>query len=233
MRQIALDTETTGLSPQDGHRIIEIGCIEMLNRKITGNNFHCYINPEREIDSGAVAVHGITNDFLQDKPKFNEVLEPLISFINGTELIIHNAPFDVGFLNSELKLLGRAQNLQDHCTIFDTLVLARQRHPGQKNSLDALCKRYNVDNAHRQLHGALLDAELLARIYLIMTGGQGSLFSDGDKNLHSKEFQAENSRANISRTKKLPVIDLTTEEREAHEAILELIKKSAGELVWE
>lgn len=232
MRQIALDTETTGLSPDDGHRVIEIGCIEIINRKITGQHFHCYINPEREIDSGAVAVHGLTNNFLQDKPKFTQVLEPLIEFISGAELVIHNAPFDVGFLNSEFKLAGTMHNLKDRCSVFDTLVLARQKHPGQKNSLDALCKRYNVDNAHRQLHGALLDAELLARVYLIMTGGQVNLFSEGDGSSTTR-LQMEKNHSSVSRTKDLPISALTPEEQKAHEEFLELIKKSSGDAIWE
>lgn len=232
MRQIALDTETTGLSPTDGHRIIEIGCIEMINRRITGNHFHCYINPDRDIDSGAVAVHGITSSFLQDKPKFHHVLDSLLAFISGAELVIHNAPFDVGFLNAEFKLAGSVKNLEECCSVFDTLLLARQKHPGQKNSLDALCKRYNVDNSHRQLHGALLDAELLAKIYLIMTGGQGSLFMEGNT-ANISQLQVENSVKQVTRFKNLPITALTTDEQQAHAEFLELIRETSGEVMWE
>jgi DNA polymerase-3 subunit epsilon len=180
VRQVILDTETTGLQTEDGHRIIEIGCIELVNRKFTGRRYHQYINPQRVIDDGALAVHGITNQFLANKPTFAEVVDEFITFIHDAELIIHNAPFDIGFINYELRLLGRqAQPVnEDHYRIIDTLVLARQMHAGQRNGLDALCKRYNIDNSHRELHGALLDAHLLAQVYLAMTGGQGSLFDE-------------------------------------------------------
>jgi DNA polymerase-3 subunit epsilon len=176
MRQIILDTETTGLEPSRGHKIIEIGCVEMVNRKLTGNHYHVYINPQREIDEGAIEVHGITNEFLQDKPLFKDVVDDFIEYIKGAELVIHNAPFDIGFLDHELKSLsvGRGK-MEDVCSVLDTLVLARQMHPGQKNSLDALCKRYFIDNSHRELHGALLDSEILAEVYLGMTGGQTDL----------------------------------------------------------
>lgn len=176
MRQIVLDTETTGLDPSAGHRVIEIGCIELLKRRFTGNKLHIYINPEREIDAGAIRVHGITNEFLQDKPIFGDIAKKFIEFVDGAELIIHNAPFDVGFLNAELAAVKYAHNIEDRCTILDTLVLARKMHPGQRNNLDALCKRYNVNNSNRKLHGALLDAEILAFVYLAMTGGQKELF---------------------------------------------------------
>lgn len=177
MRQIALDTETTGLDPASGHRVIEIGCIELVNRKFTGNHFHVYLNPDREVDAGAFRVHGISTQFLQDKPRFRDVLPDLIQFIDKSELIIHNAPFDVGFLNAELGLLNHVSRLHDYCSVLDTLEMAREKHPGQRNSLDALCKRYHVDNSNRQLHGALLDAEILAFVYLAMTGGQTQLFA--------------------------------------------------------
>jgi DNA polymerase-3 subunit epsilon len=177
-RQIILDTETTGLSPEKGDRLIEIGCLELVNRKLSGRSLHLYVNPDRLVGEGALKVHGISNDFLEDKPRFYEVVEEIMEFIAGAELIIHNAEFDLGFLNYELSLLRRNPygRIQDHATVLDTLVLARQLHPGQRNSLDALCKRYQVNNTHRTLHGALLDAEILANVYLLMTGGQEQLF---------------------------------------------------------
>ncbi|WP_101675601.1 DNA polymerase III subunit epsilon [Alloalcanivorax mobilis] len=180
MRQIVLDTETTGLDPLGGHRIIEIGCVEVENRRLTGNNLHLYINPERDIDEGALEVHGITREFLSDKPVFEHIVDELIGFIDGAELVIHNAPFDVGFLNHEFKLLKRGLGtVEQRCGILDTLRMAREMHPGQKNSLDALCRRYHVENGHRELHGALLDAEILADVYLAMTGGQTRLSLGG------------------------------------------------------
>ena len=172
MRQIVLDTETTGLSPVDGHRIIEIGCVEVIDRKLTNSHYHQYICPRREIDSGAVEVHGITTEFLSDKPYFEDIRDDFISYIDGAELIIHNAPFDIGFINHELGLTQAGYCVEDKCSIMDTLLMARKMHPGQKNSLDALCRRYEVNNSHRELHGALLDAEILADVYLLMTGGQ-------------------------------------------------------------
>ncbi len=179
MRQIVLDTETTGLDPAQGHRIIEIGCVELIDRRLTDNRYHVYLNPEREIDQGAVDVHGIDNAFLADKPKFADVADDFLAFVEGSEVIIHNAPFDVGFIDAELARLGPEYGrLEDHCTIFDTLAFARRKHPGQRNSLDALCKRYQIDNSHRELHGALLDAEILASVYLAMTGGQIALGLD-------------------------------------------------------
>jgi len=176
MRQIVLDTETTGLEPSQGHRIIEIGCVEIINRKITENTYHQYIQPDRQSDEGAFEVHGISTEFLADKPRFGEIVEDFIKFINGAELIIHNAPFDIGFLDHELARLDPVWGkVSDHCTITDSLVMARKKHPGQKNNLDILCKRYEVNNARRELHGALLDSELLAEVFLRMTGGQEML----------------------------------------------------------
>ena len=173
MRQIVLDTETTGLEPEAGHRVIEIGGVELIDRKPTGRHFHRYVNPQREVDEGALSVHGITNDFLADKPLFADIADELLMFIDGAELVIHNAPFDVMFLDYELgRLPQRRRRIEDRCTVVDTLALARHKHPGQKNSLDALCRRYDVDNSQRELHGALLDAEILADVYLMMTGGQ-------------------------------------------------------------
>lgn len=180
MRQIVLDTETTGLDPNQGDRVIEIGCLELFNRKPTGKTLHYYLNPDRIVDEGAIKVHGITNEFLQDKPRFFDVVAELMEFLKGAELVIHNADFDVGFLNMELSLLRRNPYgvIADHCGVLDTLTLARQMYPGQRNSLDALCKRHQISNSHRKLHGALLDAEILAQVYLAMTGGQKVLFAD-------------------------------------------------------
>jgi len=181
MRQLVLDTETTGLEPTEGHRIIEVGCVEVVERRLTKANFHRYLQPDREIDAGAVAVHGISNAFLADKPRFAEIAEELIEYLRGAELVIHNAAFDVGFLNHELRQWrADAPRIEDLCSVVDTLLLARQRHPGQRNSLDALCRRYDVDNTRRDLHGALLDAEILADVYLAMTGGQVSLALGAD-----------------------------------------------------
>lgn len=184
MRQIVLDTETTGLETSEDHRIIEIGCVELVDRRLTGNNLHIFLNPQREVDEGAIEIHGLDNEFLSDKPTFDQVASDFLNYVRGSQLVIHNAPFDVGFLDHELRKLGGEFGVvADHCTVLDTLVMAREKHPGQKNSLDALCKRYGVDNAHRELHGALLDAEILAEVYLLMTGGQTRLSlggADGD-----------------------------------------------------
>ena len=182
MRQVVLDTETTGLETSQGHRIIEIGCVEIINRRTTDNRYHQYIQPNHKIDDGAMKVHGITNEFLNDKPIFFEIVDEFMDFITGAELIIHNASFDVGFINHELKLLKQGWKPVDkYCQILDTLALARKQNPGQKNNLDALCKRYGIDNSNRQLHGALLDAEILAEVYLTMTGGQVSLLGTTEK----------------------------------------------------
>ena len=182
MRQIVLDTETTGLETSEGHRIIEIGCVEILDRRPTRNVFHTYINPDRVVDAGALEVHGIDNRFLKDKRRFAEVAGEFLDFVRGAELVIHNAAFDVGFVNHELGLMkNEVQDIRDICGVLDTLELARRQHPGQKNSLDALCKRYSVDNSDREYHGALLDAQLLAEVYLAMTGGQGALVLDAEE----------------------------------------------------
>jgi len=234
MRQIVLDTETTGLEPKQGHRIIEIGCVELVDRRLTGNNFHQYLQPDREIDEGAVEVHGITTEFLADKPRFEDVVDDFISYVDGAELIIHNAPFDVGFLNAELERIGKEEGpLESICTITDTLVMARKKHPGQRNSLDALCRRYEIDNSQRQLHGALLDSEILADVYLIMTGGQGAL-SFGSQ---SSEGDEQNSAAVIRRIatprEPLAIVRATGEERQAHERRLDALDKASGHsCVW-
>lgn len=234
MRQIVLDTETTGLEVSQGHRIIEIGCVELVNRKLTGNHYHRYINPDREIDQGAIEVHGITNDFLADKPSFEAIAESFAEFVRGAELVIHNAPFDVGFLNSELQRLpGNATRVEDLCTVTDTLVMARAKHPGQRNSLDALCQRYAVDNSQRDLHGALLDAEILADVYLAMTGGQTALQlseSGTDNDGHARAEPIVRLSANRPR---LPVILAAPAELAAHEAQLDAIAASCGgKVLW-
>ena len=228
MRQIVLDTETTGLEPQTGHRIIEIGGVEVINRKLTGRHFHKYINPERDIDDGAFEVHGISRAFLQDKPVFEEIWEELVGFIQGAELVIHNAPFDVSFLDYELGRVAGAPMTQQVCTVKDSLALARAKHPGQKNNLDALCRRYQVDNSQRQLHGALLDAEILADVYLLMTGGQAQLFGGGDD---TGRERADSGGANERRTVShdgLAVITASGEELQAHEAFLDLLAEQSG-----
>ena len=231
MRQIVLDTETTGLQPQEGHRIIEIGCIELINRKFTGKRYHQYINPQREVDEGALAVHGITNELLKDKPIFSHITQELINFVEGAELIIHNAPFDVGFINHELQLTQQKwKPITDYCRIFDTLILARQLHVGQRNSLDALCKRYGVDNSQREMHGALLDAHLLAQVYLAMTGGQGSLFGETQVTEVSA-IEKMNMKTVITKKRNLCVIKADVKEMEAHNKKLEAIKKT-GKCLW-
>lgn len=221
MRQVVLDTETTGLQIADAHRIIEIGCVELVNRKFTGIRYHQYINPQRDIDEGALAVHGLSNKFLEEKPLFNEIAQDFMSFINGAELIIHNAPFDTSFINYELNLTQKKwRPLADYCRIVDTLVLARQLHIGQRNSLDALCKRYRIDNSQRDLHGALLDANLLAQVYLAMTGGQGNLF-DGLDISEKKELEAMNTaKSVVKEPRKLVILKATPDEVKAHESKL-------------
>lgn len=232
MRQIVLDTETTGLEPALGHRIIEIGCVELVNRRLTQRRFHQYLCPDREVDSGALEVHGIDNEFLRDKPRFGEVVEDFLNFVRDAELIIHNAPFDTAFIDYELGLLGSAWGqLGDHCRVVDTLALARELHPGQKNSLDALCRRYGVDNTQRQLHGALLDAEILADVYLAMTGGQTTLELYAAAR-GSADEPAARTRLSADRAP-LPVIRATPEEALAHARRLEAIDAaSGGRCLW-
>ncbi|PLY12189.1 MAG: DNA polymerase III subunit epsilon [Sedimenticola sp.] len=233
MRQIVLDTETTGLEPQQGHRIIEIGCVEMVDRRLTGNNFHQYLQPDREIDQAAIEVHGITNEFLEDKPRFADVVDDFMNYIRGAELIIHNAPFDVGFIEHELKRLDPGWGkLASECVIIDTLVMAKKLHPGQRNSLDALCKRYTINNSHRELHGALLDAEILADVYLEMTGGQTILFLEGDAT-EGEESNADGiQRLPVDRPR-LKVVRVSPEELALHEQRLQAIEKASdGHCVW-
>lgn len=230
LRQVVLDTETTGINPKEGHKIIEIGCVELINRRLTQNRFHVYLNPDREIDAGAIEVHGITNEFLHDKPRFADVVEDFMKFIAGAELIIHNATFDVGFLNHELSLLGaESRSIESVSTVFDTLTFARKKHPGARNSLDALCKRYSIDNSHRELHGALLDAEILADVYLLMTGGQSSLLDDGE------HTQGTGNQAIIrlpSDRPRLKVVICQEDELASHQQRLAKIAKTSGDCLW-
>ncbi|MGZ5051765.1 MAG: DNA polymerase III subunit epsilon [Methylobacter sp.] len=231
-RLVVLDTETTGLNPQEGHRIIEIGCVEVVNRRLTGKSFHVYINPERVIDACAIEVHGITNEFLADKPTFDCIVEDFLAFIKDSELVIHNAPFDVGFINHEFSLLNNGTGtVTDYSKVFDTLVYARKKHPGQRNTLDALCKRYNIDNSHRELHGALLDAEILADVFLMMTGGQSSLLDEAQV---GAEQQAVGGEVKFLSTDRPPlkVIRCTDEELDAHRQKLEAIEKASGGCLW-
>ncbi|MDM8545568.1 DNA polymerase III subunit epsilon [Candidatus Venteria ishoeyi] len=231
MRQVVLDTETTGINHKAGHKIIEIGCVELLDRRLTGKTYHEYLQPDREIDEGAIRVHGINNEFLQGKPRFSDIKEAFLAFIQGAELIIHNAPFDVGFINHELHSLdANAKTLEHFCTVTDTLVMARKKHPGQKNNLDALCKRYDINNSHRDLHGALLDSEILADVYLAMTGGQTTLFMSQDN--EQADASAGIRPISTQRTP-LPLIQPTDEELAAHQKNLELIDKASdGACIW-
>jgi DNA polymerase III subunit epsilon len=231
-RIVVLDTETTGLSPQEGHRIIEIGCVELVNRRITGNRFHAYINPDRIIDRGAIEVHGITNQFLEDKPRFADILEDFIVFIKDSELVIHNAPFDVGFINHEFaRLTDPARTLADFSSVFDTLAFARKKHPGQRNSLDALCRRYSIDNSHRELHGALLDAEILADVFLLMTGGQSSLLDDGHA-ANRESGNAHKPKQLASNRPTLAIVYCNEQELSEHQQRLDAIEKTTGLCLW-
>ncbi|MDJ0751156.1 MAG: DNA polymerase III subunit epsilon [Woeseiaceae bacterium] len=243
MRQIVLDTETTGLSTTQGHRIIEIGCIEMVNRRLTGREFHRFLNPDRDIDEGAEAVHGISRAQLETEPRFPEIVDEFLEFVADAELIIHNADFDVGFIEHELRLMKHPRpKIVDHCLVLDTLSLAREIHPGQRNSLDALCKRYEVDASKRDVHGALIDSELLARVYLAMTGGQSSLLLDDEHSdtggrvaadAASAFDQSPSRRAPVgNRGYDLVVIEPSPEEVAAHDALLDKIRKSAP-CVWD
>jgi len=235
MRQIVLDTETTGLEVSQGHRIIEIGCVELVNRRLTGNHYHQYINPLRAIDQGAIEVHGITNEFLADKPRFEQVAAEFVEYIADAELIIHNAPFDLGFLNSELERLEAGYLPVDiACNVVDTLVMARSRHPGQRNNLDALCQRYAVDNSQRDLHGALLDAEILADVYLAMTGGQTTFqLSESAAREGEGSTAGERIRRLPKQRKPLPVLHANRQELTDHEAQLDAIAAaSGGRVLW-
>ncbi len=228
-RQVVLDTETTGLEHREGHRIIEIGCVELIERRLTGRNYHVYINPEREVEGGALVVHGITNEFLADKPRFVDVADELIEFIRDAELIIHNASFDVGFLNAELAWMDSEIRIEDIARVLDTLALARELHPGQRAGLDALCKRYEVDNSGRDLHGALLDAELLAEVYLAMTGGQVDLCLDLVGDGEGEVVGEVITGIDLSRLKIRPA---DADDIVAHEQRLDAIEKQTGRCLW-
>lgn len=234
VRQIVLDTETTGLETRDGHRVIEIGCVEIIDRKMTGHNYHQYLQPDRESDEAALEVHGITSAFLADKPRFNDVAATFLEYVKGAELIIHNAPFDIGFLNYELSRLdGDWGDIESICTITDSLTMAREMHPGQRNSLDALCKRYEINNAHRELHGALLDSEILGDVYLAMTGGQVMMSLDTKR---TEASESENEDVNMERIKlpqnALKVIHADALELGSHQERLAEIEKMSGKTLW-
>jgi DNA polymerase-3 subunit epsilon len=235
MRQIVLDTETTGLETSQDHRIIEIGCVELVNRKLTGNHYHQYINPQRKVDEGAMQVHGITDEFLEDKPLFANIVDEFLAFVGDSELVIHNAPFDIGFIDHELsKLPKHPKSIAKLCPVVDTLALARNKHPGQRNNLDALCKRYMVDNSQRDLHGALLDSEILADVYLIMTGGQVNL------NINDQSSADDGAVSASSGIRRLPadrsalkVIKASDAELASHHKKLETIKSASGHCIWQ
>ena len=237
MRQVVLDTETTGLEVVSGHRIIEIGAVEMINRRLTGRTFHKYINPDRDIDDGAKEVHGITEAFLADKPRFADIWPELDAFLAKSELVIHNAPFDVGFLNAEIARMpeggdAKIRRVEDFCEITDSLSLARRKHPGQKNNLDALCRRYMVDNSQRDLHGALLDAEILADVFLLMTGGQAQMFAAAADQDTQQARELAETTAQINATQ-LQVIRARPEEVAAHHEMLDLLdQRSHGKTLW-
>lgn len=228
-RLIVLDTETTGLDAKSGHRIIEIGCVELRERRLTGNNLHIYLQPDREIDPGAIAVHGITNEFLKDMPRFADVADELREYLSGAELIIHNADFDVGFLEHEFGLCNQPIALRQVCKVTDTLAMARQQYPGQRNNLDALCKRLGVNNAHRTLHGALLDSEILADVYLVMTGGQTDLSLDQETSGSADAGRIATS-VDVS---KLKLVKANGEDTQAHEQWLERLRKADPGCAWD
>ena len=233
MRQIVLDTETTGIG--EGHKIIEIGCVELVNRKLTGNHYHQYVNPQRLVDPEAMEVHGITDEFLEGKPLFSQVADDFISFIKGAQLVIHNAPFDVGFMDREFAALRGYPKTDEICTVLDTLTLARQMHPGQRNSLDALCRRYGIDNSHRELHGALLDSEILADVYLLMTGGQTDLTLDSKDDESNEPSEQEILKSLIvdpSIAANLPVYGVSAEESISHKAFLEMLSGKCEKVLW-
>ena len=230
MRQIAFDTETTGIGAEIGHRVIEIGCIELIDRKLTGQHFHTYLNPERDVDAGAFKVHGISSGFLQDKPRFADIVDDFLHFIEGAQLIIHNAPFDIGFINAELKRLQWSKKIDEYCSVLDTLVLARERHPGQRNNLDALCKRYHVENSNRKLHGALLDAEILAFVYLNMTGGQANLFGEDELSETKVVLQKGGSYPLLESQSPVYFVDPT--ELAAHEEFVKYLINKSGKDYW-
>lgn len=235
MRSVVLDTETTGMPVTDGHRIIEIGCVEIINRRLTNRHFHVYLQPDREIDEEAMRVHGITNEFLIDKPRFKDIADDFYEFIKDAQLVIHNAVFDIGFINNEFELLGQAEraNVEAYCSVLDSLQLARERHPGQRNSLDALCKRYHVDNSGRELHGALLDAELLADVYLTMTGGQTNLGLEANAQSNLSGGRGATIRRLAADRQPTKVIKASEAELQVHnERLAEIEKASGNPALW-
>jgi DNA polymerase-3 subunit epsilon len=232
MRQVVLDTETTGIGAEKGHRIIEIGCVELIDRKLTGRHYHQYVNPQRRSDEEAIGVHGITDEFLADKPLFGQVAQAFYEFIDGAELVIHNAPFDVGFMDAEFRRLNMPMT-NTFCTVLDTLVMARDMRPGQRNSLDALCKSYGIDNSHRELHGALLDAEILSDVYLMMTGGQTDLMFSAE----TRESARELARAKLDQLadvngQTLLVVQATADELSAHDEIMNILDEKSDGAIW-
>jgi len=235
MRQIVLDTETTGLETSQDHRIIEIGCVELVNRKLTGKHYHQYINPQRKVDEGAMQVHGITDEFLEDKPLFENIVDDFLAFVGDAELVIHNAPFDVGFIDHELSKLPKyPKSIAGVCSIVDTLAVARNKHPGQRNKLYALCKRYAVDYSQRDLHGALLDAEILADVYLVMTGGQVNLNINDQSSAEKGSSETTSGIRRLSADRpSLRVIKATESELKSHQQKLETIKNASGQCVWQ
>jgi DNA polymerase-3 subunit epsilon len=232
MRQVVLDTETTGIGAEKGHRIIEIGCVELIDRKLTGRHYHQYVNPQRPSDEEAIGVHGITNEFLADKPLFGQVAHAFSEFIEGAELVIHNAPFDVGFMDAEFRRLDMPMT-NTFCSVLDTLVMARDMRPGQRNSLDALCKSYGIDNSHRELHGALLDAEILSDVYLMMTGGQTDLLFSAETSESVKELARAKLKqlANVN-AQTLSVVRATTDEMLCHDEIMDILDKKSDGAIW-
>ena len=235
MRQIVLDTETTGIDPKQGHRIVEIGCVEVVDRKLTNRHYHQYINPDRVVEQEVIDVHGITNEFLADKPQFHQIAQAFLDFVKGGELVIHNAPFDVGFIDHEFRLLDpNFGSITDYCSVVDTLALAREKHPGQKNNLDALCKRYFVDNSSRVLHGALLDSEILADVYLLMTGGQTSLGLGGNQQESDGGSAGGSAIQRLPQSRRqTPIVAASADELAAHEEALNAIaKRCDGDVVW-
>lgn len=230
MRQLILDTETTGLSAASGHRVIEIGVVEIVDRRLTGNDFQSYLNPERNIDPATIPIHGITDEFIADKPLFKDLVGDFLDYVNGAEVIMHNAPFDTSFINNELALLGLDDRLEELCEITDTLIFARKKHPGQRNSLDALCSRYNVDTTNREVHGALIDAKLLANVYLLMTGGQVGFFNQDQTTTNGPSDDNQNFDF---KNRKIIQIDLSENEIENHQSYLKKLSKiSKKDLKW-
>ncbi len=232
MRQVVLDTETTGIGAEKGHRIIEIGCVELIDRKLTGRHYHQYVNPQRPSDEEAIGVHGITDEFLADKPVYAQVAQAFYDFIEGAELVIHNAPFDVGFMDAEFRRINMPMT-NTFCTVLDTLVMARDMRPGQRNSLDALCRSYGIDNSHRELHGALLDAEILADVYLMMTGGQTDLMlmAEAEDNGSGEVGISQEAILQVDR-ESLSVIHATADELNLHNDIMDLLDKKSDGAIW-